>query len=171
MDHHGLLTVARRLDQACRVRQTTHVIQSRIWNWDCTAVLYPEAPCTFCGAIMRSPGIWLLNGEKQEFLLGAIFPVAGAKVRILQPNHAHKLNATKLCLGTHRNGVSLLGAPVNLGGVSMSRIHVPRWYKRYWGGHDCQEMRDFIVSDLADSSNPSLAPSLLQELDTPWSMS
>ncbi len=170
MDRHGLLEVVRRLDQACRVRQATHVAQTQIWNWDCTALMFPESRCVFCGGIIKSSGIWLLRGEHQEMLVGVLFPGIDSKVTLRQPKHAHMLTSNKLCLGSHRSGVELIAAPVYLNGVSMTRMYVPRWLKRYWN-HDCPQMRQFIIDECIRNENSSSSPILIRELDTPWSMS
>ncbi len=161
MDRHGLLTITRRLDQACHIAQRKKAHVEYNWEWMCTALYYPESKCPFCKAIIKSPYIWLLKGDRQNQLVGILHPGQGRKACITRHAYAHMLNDTDLCLGSHLNGISLIGSPINLRGTSLGRFRIPWYLKKHWN-HTCYQGRTYITSNCG-IDDP--AAELLEELD------
>ena len=158
MDHNGLLTLTRQLQGTMTNIQQVRTIRPE-WKFNGTALIYPETKCPFCLEPVRSEGIWFLGGAIQNRLLGAIFPEAGERVRLIQPGHPHDTGNGALCLGGHPNGLALFAHPANLRDVPMGSGHIPRWLKRYWSGHTCEAGRKGIREYTYDHAR------LLEELD------
>ena len=140
MDHHGLIALARAITFDLQaVRQSR--VQETQWFWQATPVIFPESHCPWCNGVMRSPYIWFLQGEKYEKLIGAFKPIAGGKVDLVYPSHAH--GGAPLCLGHNPNGIALLASTVNLADCFMPKTCIPKWLKTYWD-HRCEPMRAFL---------------------------
>lgn len=170
MDRHGLLNICHKVNRTFHDTQVKHITEPYQWKWDCTAVVYPESRCYYCRATIRSPLVWLLKGENQTQLLGQLYFEPGRKVKLLHIPHVHMISSVTLCLGNTKNGVDLLSSTIYPGGVSISLVYIPRWYKRYWN-HDCPQMREYITKSSNEAGRPSQGLTLIKELDTPWSMS
>jgi hypothetical protein len=170
MDRHGLLRICHKVNRAFHDTQVRRIVQAYEWEWDCTAVVYPESKCYFCKGVIRSPLVWLLRGTHLDILIGQLYFEAGKPVCLLHISHAHMMTSKQLCLGKNANGVDLLSSVVCPDGASINQICIPSWYKRYWN-HDCLKMREFIIDRYNRLETPTRAIARLKELDIPWSIS
>ena len=160
MDHHGFLTISRQVNTALLNIKGRAMTLPPQWTWVGTPVICPETHCPFCRNVVRSNGIWFFRGAKQEKLIGAIFPgLPGEKVTLIFPDHPHNTGGGILCLGRNLSGIALLASMPNVRDCPMGSYYIPRWLKRYWGRHVCDEGRDWVNAEASDSVR------ILQELD------
>ena len=89
MDRHGLLTVLRNVSTESRDSVIAKANPQHNWQWMVTRIMYPESKCSFCGGVIRSPGIWLLKGPNNNQFVGALFPTTEGRLKLIQPNFPH----------------------------------------------------------------------------------
>lgn len=139
MDHHGLLALTRALTLNLQQAHRERVEGPANWTWALTPVIYPESRCPYCHNVTRSPGIWCLSYNSEQWrLMGAFFPKAGGKLELIQPSHPHDTGGGYLCLGSNRDGVALLSSVPNIHDAPMGRYSIPKWLKKYWD-HSCPQ--------------------------------
>jgi len=163
MDHHGLLTIIRRVTGVHQSIHGSRTTERPTWDWKVIPILFPESHCPFCNEIVKSEGIWFITeGYKTARLIGAIFPTLHGPVRMIFPGHPHDTGGGMLCLGKNPSGVALFASTPNLRDCPMGNINIPKWLKKYWDRHTCQEGRDYIINKSWDSLE---SKRMLQELD------
>lgn len=130
MDHNGLLTL---IDRAQKLFTPKKVAA---WRWEWTVIPFPEAPCAYCGRIMRSPYLWVVN-DKDRILYGVVEVKQGLRARITYNDHPHALNKSGVvCIGNAENVHHFLSSPINLRDIPNRDLNIPNWIRTYWN-HQC----------------------------------
>lgn len=159
MDHHGLLILTRQVQTTLTGIRQVRPSNISEWNWHVRPVLYPESRCPFCLEVIRSNGIWFFTNPLWDKLIGMVLLEQGKRFELIQPSHPHDTGGGFLCLGKNDTGIELLASTPNLRDTPMGPLLIPRWLKRYWNRHTCEQSRAYI-QEYATHSNH-----LLKELD------
>lgn len=156
MDNHGLISITRRLAMTFRQVVEVRKAQRPEWKFAPGVVVMPESLCPFCMKPVRSSGIWVLgNPPLYSTLLGMIEVKPGGRVQLIHPNHPNQMSSVgngggfNLCLGTHKTGFSLLGAPANLKDCHINFGKLPAWYATYWNHPPCKEGQEWMIREKA----------------------
>lgn len=99
------------------------------WKWSAGVVLFPDALCPWCGEVMHSNRIWLVN-ERMKKLDGQVALVED-KLVLEPPSHPHVRSGGYICMNSARDAYSALFLGMNFGHSHMQNDN-PRTWQKVW---------------------------------------
>lgn len=108
--------------------------KDRAWSFQKGVIVFPEARCPYCLAILRSPSIWM---AKKGQLLGCWGLEKGKLVK-KNVDHPHVFQGTGICMGNQKYGDEMAALFLGLSPNPQYQRRMKLWLKTEFD-HDCSK--------------------------------